>query len=174
MVHRPPGEPVTELKPETGRKNTVGWWAAVVALLAVAMALAVHDYSQSRVPDERAAAVAAAEKVALDMSTIGAGNAADRLRTLSEESTGGFREHLDHNATTFEDLLRQGQVSSRAQVSGTGVEHLDGDSASVLVAVAATVVNSGRPDGQLMNLRLHVQLERVGGRWLASAMDPVA
>jgi Mce-associated membrane protein len=150
--------------------------AALSVVLAVLLAGSVllfrHDQEISTTA-QRQGALAAARAVALELSTIGAGNAAQHMSILASQSTGEFHDQLSGYSAIFQKLLRAGNVSSRSEVTAEGVERLDTDSATVLLTVAATVTNTQLPTGQPRNFRLAVQLQRSGGRWLASKMDYV-
>jgi Mce-associated membrane protein len=54
------------------------------------------------------------------------------------------------------------------------VVRADTDTATVLVAVDRTVKDSTDPQGAVAHDRWRVDLEKHGGRWLVSDLEPVA
>jgi len=155
-------------------------WAAQVAALSIALivllavsGLLFHHNRTNPTDAARQGAVNAAEAMALELGTIGAGNAAARMESLAKRSTGEFHDQLGGYSPIFQKILRLGNVSSRGSVTAAGIERLDADSATVLVTLSATVTNSQLPAGQLRGYRLAVRLERSGGQWLTSKVDYV-
>lgn len=147
----------------------------LVGLTAALVVLATGDVllltrAGDPVAAQREPALAAARQVAMDISSIGAENAQDRLARLDAATTGSFREGLSGYAALLQDMLRQGRVTSRATVTATGLEHIDADTATALVSVTATVTDAAMPGGEERHYRLAIQLLRDGDRWLASSV----
>ncbi|HEX4247896.1 MAG TPA: hypothetical protein VH008_08500, partial [Pseudonocardia sp.] len=117
---------------------------------------------------QRQDVLAAAQKVAGDLTSIGADNAPAQIQNLTGESTGAFRDQISTYAQALQTILQQSNAGSRGTVSAAGVEKMDANTASVLVTVAATVSNAKVTAGQPVSYRLAVQLQREGDRWLAS------
>jgi hypothetical protein len=61
-----------------------------------------------------------------------------------------------------------GRVTSKGVVTGVGIEMIEPDTATALVGVRATVASGQAPQGVQRSHRIAVQLQREGGRWLAS------
>jgi Mce-associated membrane protein len=183
MAEAPPS--AAEPKARTGRWAALrrlrrpSRYAVLVTGLAVALiALTVAGTllsRQVRAADElvgqRTAALDAARKVATDLTSISAENAQQRLDGLAQETTGGFRAQLNTYAAVLQAILQQSNAGSRGTVSEAGVERLDQNSASVLLAVTATVTNNKAPAAQPVSYRLVVQLQREGEKWLASDVN---
>lgn len=151
------------------------WRMRLVGLTAALVVLATGDVllltrAGDPVAAQREPALAAARQVAMDISSIGAENAQDRLARLDAATTGSFREGLSGYAALLQDMLRQGRVTSRATVTATGLEHIDADTATALVSVTATVTDAAMPGGEERHYRLAIQLLRDGDRWLASSV----
>jgi len=183
------GEPCIEVRADQAssaeptfpvwRRRPSRWAAQVAALsLAILVLLAVSALlfqRQQRTPSDtgRHDVVNVAEAVARELSTIGAGNAAQHMEALTKLSTGDFHDQLGGYSPMFQKILQAGNVNSKGTVTAVGIERLDADGATVLVALSAMVTSSQAPAGQLRDYRLAVQLERSGSQWLASKVDYV-
>jgi Mce-associated membrane protein len=143
----------------------------LVALWATGGWLYVHNRGTSELDAQRAQALATAQKVAADLTSIGADNAQTQIQSLTQESTGGFREQISTYAAALQAILQQAQAGSRGTVSAAGIERIDANTASALVTVSATVSNSKLPNAQPVSYRMGVQLQREGDRWLASDVN---
>jgi len=167
-----PGVPLWRRRPSRWAAQVAALSIALIVLLTVSELLFRHDQA-TPTDAARQAAVNAAEAVALELSTIGAGNAGEHMESLAKQSIGEFHDQLSGYSPIFQKILQVGKVSSRGTVTATGIERLDADSATILVTLSATVTNSQLPAGQLRGYRLAVQLERSGTQWLASKVDYV-
>jgi Mce-associated membrane protein len=143
----------------------------LLALWATGGWLYVHNRGTSELDAQRAQALATAQKVAADLTSIGADNAQTQIQSLTQESTGGFREQISTYAAALQAILQQAQAGSRGTVSAAGIERIDANTASALVTVSATVSNSKLPNAQPVSYRMGVQLQREGDRWLASDVN---
>lgn len=151
-----------------------GLSVALLALVVSGVLLFQHNRSTDELAANRQAALTAAQQIATDLTSIGADNAAQRIDSLSQNSTGGFRTQISTYAAVLQAVLQQSQAGSRGTVSAAAVERIDDSTASVLVTVAATVSNNKLPSAQPVSYRLAVQLQREGDRWLASDVNFVA
>lgn len=149
--------------------------AALAALLVLLAAVDVVLYVQGTDggAGQREEALTAARRVALDLSTLGAGNAEDNLARLADSTTGSFRDDLIGYSTPLRETLVAGGVSSDARVRTAGLERIDDESAVALVAVSATVTSKAMLEGTPRQYRLAVDLRRVDGRWRASSVSYV-
>ncbi|HEY0573274.1 MAG TPA: hypothetical protein VGD73_04175 [Pseudonocardia sp.] len=143
----------------------------LLALWATGGWLYVHNRGTSELDAQRAQALATAQKVAADLTSIGADNAQTQIQSLTQESTGGFREQISTYAAALQAILQQAHAGSRGTVSAAGIERIDANTASALVTVSATVSNSKLPNAQPVSYRMGVQLQREGDRWLASDVN---
>ena len=150
---------------------TAGLAVLLAALWGVGGWLFVHNRGAGQLADHNAAALAAAQKVATDLTSITAQNAQTQIQSLTAESTGGFRDQISTYASALQAILQQAQAGSRGTVSAGGIERIDATTASALVTVSAVVSNSKLPSGQPVSYRLGVQLQREGDQWLASNVN---
>jgi Mce-associated membrane protein len=142
--------------------------ALLVALWVAGALLVVHNRGISQLSTQRQQVLAAAQKVAGDLTSIGADNAPAQIQNLTGESTGAFRDQISTYAQALQTILQQSKAGSRGTVTAAGIESMAPDAASVLVTVSATVSNSRVTASQPVSYRLGVKLQREGDRWLAS------
>ncbi|WP_051579443.1 hypothetical protein [Pseudonocardia acaciae] len=169
-------EPPTTVLARIRRPSRVAVLAAGLAVLLVGLAAAgtmlfLRNSAADELAGQRAAALDSARKVATDLTSMSADNAQQRIESLTQGTTGGFRAQLSTYAAVLEAILRQTQAGSRGTVSEAGIEKIDDTSASVLLAVSATVSNTRAPTAQPLTYRMVVQLQREGDRWLASDVN---
>ncbi|MDT7612273.1 MAG: Mce-associated rane protein [Pseudonocardiales bacterium] len=155
-------------RPSRWTMLVAGLSVLVVALWVAGGLLFAHNRGASQLAAQRQGVVAAAQKVAGDLTSISSSNAQAQIQSLTNESTGGFRDQISTYAQALQAILQQSGAGSQGTVSAAGIERMDANTASVLVAVTATVSNTKLPNAQPVNYRLGVQLQREGDRWLAS------
>jgi len=163
--------PGARRRPSRRTLVVAGLSVLLVALWAAGGWLYVHNRGASELAAQRAQALATAQKVAADLTSIGADNAQAQIQSLTQESTGGFREQISTYATALQAILQQAQAGSKGTVSAAGIERIDANTASALVTVSATVSNNKLPNAQPVSYRMGVQLQREGDRWLASDVN---
>lgn len=164
----------------TRRRRRPSRWAAqaggMALLFALLLAMSVILFNAPQPADklaQRDAVITAAEQVALGLSTIGAGDAAQHIDTLTNQSTGEFREQLRAYARIFQSALQAGNVHSDAKVTAAAIERMDPSTANALVSVSATVTNSQLTTGQLRSYRLAMKLQCDDNRWLVAQVEYV-
>lgn len=167
-------------KSDTSRRRRPSRWLtqmialslALIALL-VACAVLVTRGALTNQDAQRQAAISAATAVTRDLSSISASNAPQHMDSLTKQSTGEFHDQLGAYSAIFEKILQAGNVKSDATVTAAGIERMDEHDATVLVTVASLVSNSQMSAAQPRFYRLSVQLQHLGGMWLASKVDYV-
>lgn len=156
-------------------RTPVGALGLVAVLLAVSAAVLVASLVNATAADDgRIAALAAARKTATDLTTISRATAAQNLDTLLADSTGDFRAQFAQQSEGFQKVLDVAQIDSEGRVDEAGLVSFDGDTATALVAVTATVKNSQSPEGDLRQYRIRTQLAREDGAWLVSQLEFVS
>lgn len=162
-------------KSDTSRRRRPSRWLtqmialslALIALL-VACTVLVTRGALTNQDAQRQAAISAATAVTRDLSSISASNAPQHMDSLTKQSTGEFHDQLGAYSAIFEKILQTGNVKSDATVTAAGIERMDEHDATVLVTVASLVSNSQMSAAQPRFYRLSVQLQHLGGMWLAS------
>lgn len=154
----------------TGRKLVAGVLGLVVAAGVVGTTHQALAYRADAARDDaRATAVTAAENVAVGLATISPKTAASDIEALARLGTGEFAEQLRTNLDKQVELIKTNRVSSTGEVREAGLVSLDGDKASVAVAVSSTVRNRAGAKDEQRWYRMTIQLERQEDEsWLAS------
>ncbi|AWK76530.1 hypothetical protein CBI38_34710 (plasmid) [Rhodococcus oxybenzonivorans] len=117
--------------------------------------------------------VAAAGSTALLSYTFDTAEA--QLESASTFLTGDF---LDYYRKFTEQVVvpaaKEKSVTTQANVVGSSIEQVDPTSATVLVMVNQSTTTSDSPAPSASQSAVRVELEKVGGRWLISAFNPVS
>ncbi|MBS41674.1 MAG: hypothetical protein CMH83_00590 [Nocardioides sp.] len=131
-------------------------------------------------------AMSTADQFVLRLNTYGPGDLDDQnampdyVARVEEVMTSKFQVDFEENVGVAEQVVAQSGYAREAELTATGVETIDPDSASVLVAASLT---SSYPDpdteGERLQygpdqLRWQVSLVLVDGTWLVDDYAPVA
>ncbi|MDO9378212.1 MAG: hypothetical protein Q7T56_05120 [Nocardioidaceae bacterium] len=149
--------------------------AVLGVLLAAAGLLAPRLQARADDQSERAAATAAATQFVVDINTYDASKVQEYQERVDPLLTGAYRKEFDALTTqAFTLLAAQKVVSDDAQVTGTAVDTIDGDSATVLVAANSAVTTAEQTTPAERPLRWRVELRLSGGEWKVARYDSVA
>ena len=158
------------------------YWAAIALGLALVAAAAVASwmffavYQPDREVDAAAAdsALQAAKDGTVAILTYSPQSLDKDFANAKSRLTGDF---LSYYSQFTEQIVtpaaKQKSVKTTASVVRAAVSELHPDSAVVLVFINQTTQSSDRPDGSFTNSAVRVTLDKVDGRWLISAFDPV-
>jgi Mce-associated membrane protein len=121
----------------------------------------------------RQAALAAARQAAVDFVSVSASTVDADMQRIIDVSTGDFKDQYVANKATFHDQIVANKSESTGTVLRAAILSSDSDSAVVLVAVDATIKNTGTPDGKLSHYRLQLNMAKDAGtgRWLVAQLD---
>lgn len=130
-------------------------------------------YDQRQLVAAHQAALAAAKQTTVDFVTISAATVDRDLQRVAAGATGDFREEFTRGIPQVRLAVIENQVESTGSVLRAALVSGDLDSAVVLVAVDASVKNTGAPEGRLSHYRIQVDLavEPESGRWLVSRLQ---
>ena len=144
--------------------------AAVVATLAVT---GQRWYQQQRLDAARQNALAAARQTTVDFVSISAATVDRDLQRIAAGATGDFKDEFTRGLTQVRTAVVENKVSSTGSVLRAALVSGDRDSAVVLVAIDASVKNTGAPDGRISHYRIQVDLavDPSSGRWLVSRLQ---
>lgn len=152
--------------------------AAVVLLVAasVVLALVVHAHRAARSDqaEARQAALVASRQTILDLDALSADTIDADLARVVGDATGTFKDQFTKSQATLKQLVVSRRTSSSGVIRSAAVVRSDTDTATVLVAVDRTVVDSTNKNGVVQNDRWKVDLEKHGGRWLVSDLAAVS
>jgi Mce-associated membrane protein len=151
--------------------------AALAVVLAVAVTAATvtgyrwHD--QQRLDDAHQQALAAARQTTVDFVSVSAATVDRDLQRVLADATGDFRDEFKRGEPQVRAAVIDNNVDSHSAVLRAGLVSGDIDSATVLVAVDATVKNVNAPQGRLSHYRIQVDLTRDhrSGHWLVSRLQ---
>jgi Mce-associated membrane protein len=159
--------------------GTVWVSAALVVVLSVALVGGVGltgwygwRWIQAQGADsDRAAAVAAAETTVTNFMTISAASADRDLQRTLDGATGDFKKQYQADLDQVKTAVSENKVTSTGQVLRAAVVDSGAKSATVLLAVDATVKNTKAPDGRQSHYRIRVAMAKTDGKWLVSKLD---
>jgi Mce-associated membrane protein len=160
-----------DVPPRRGRLAVV----AVALLLVVALVAAVLSVLAWRgtagTVADRDEATAVASQVVRDFIGIDADNAKGNVENMLAVATDPFRTELGRFSEVFGAILAQGKVRAEGGIDAVGIEHIDADTATVLVSASTTVRNTEVPDGAPRDFRLLLGLRHEDGAWKVSTVE---
>jgi Mce-associated membrane protein len=146
----------------------------LLALVVFGLDKAIDVRHQGHTSSGGKAAVAAARKEVLALTTISASSTNQDIDRILAGASKGFRAQFEDQATTFRKALSDAQVDSTGKIASAGLASFTGSKAQVLIAASGTVKNKKTTSAQPRNYRLKVSLVKSGGDWLVSGMDFVS
>lgn len=142
-----------------------------VGLLALVVVLLVRERAATQAESRNAVVLTAARLTVADMLTVDGANPKGSLERTAGGATGEFREQLMSQSDEFSKSIAGAQASSSGSVSEAGIRVVTGDRATVLVSAIATVHNNKAPQGEALQYRMVLELQRKEGGWLASRVE---
>jgi Mce-associated membrane protein len=156
-------------------------WQLVNVVLGVLLvaAIVLGSVALSRWQDQRQLegvrqeALAAAKQAAVNFVSISESTVDTDMQRIIDGATGDFKDQYVSNRATFKDQVVSNKASSTGTVLRAAILSNDSDSAVVLVALDATVKNTGTPDGRLSHYRMQLSMARDAGtgKWLVAQLD---
>jgi Mce-associated membrane protein len=149
---------------------------AVVLCAAVLVTLSITGvrwYHQQRLESARQGALAAARQTTVDFVSISAATVDRDLQRIAAATTGDFKDEFTRGLPQVRTAVVENKVSSTGSVLRAALVSSDLDSAVALVAIDASVKNTGAPDGRISHYRIQVDLslDPGSGRWLVSRLQ---
>lgn len=167
--------------PESGRRGISWALVAVFGVLAALLLLLVgaagylkwQDSSARNFDTAGAAAMAAAQDTVAKMLTYEPEKVDEQLAAARELLTDGFRqEYTELTNDVVIPAAKEQQVTARATVPAVATVSATANHAVVLAFVNQNVsIGEGAPSDTASSVR--VTLDKVDGRWLISAFEPV-
>lgn len=170
------------LSPSSSGPRVRPWLVALgalaVVLLAAVVALALvvrsHRADRSALEDARGTALLAGRQLILNLDAISAPTVDADLARVVAGATGDFAASFGKSQDELKKFVVGNATSSSGTILAAGVVSADTDSATVLVAVDRRVKDKTNPDGVVAHDRWQLSLEKHGGRWLVSDLQPVS
>lgn len=141
--------------------------AAVLLLLSLILALRVSDDQAQQAAafqQERVQVLEVARQQAINLTSLSSTDFESDLSQIRELSTGAFARNLDRTLAALRETLSASAFEQSSVLLASGVSELDGDTASVLLALDQTLRSGQR--SRTDALRLQLDLVRTEGRWL--------
>ncbi|MEV4206812.1 hypothetical protein [Nocardia salmonicida] len=137
----------------------IGLAAAAVLVLALVVgatfaALAARSGSQDE--DLRAQYTQTARQAVINLTTIRADSAKEDIDRILSVASGEFKNEFDGRVDPFMDVVKQAKVVSTGEVVESGIESVDENSATVLVAAKQMVSNTGSAEPQARQYRFRI------------------
>ena len=165
-------------EPEPGRRPAtrgaallIALSVLVVVLVAALVPLATGERSAARKADDEQALLAVARQAVTNLLTVDRADPKGSVQRLAGSATGPFRQQLDEMTDGFAQSLKDSQASSTGEVREAGVRAASTDQASVLVSATALVRNTALPQGDSVQYRLVVGLQRTDAGWMVASME---
>ncbi|HEX6498672.1 MAG TPA: hypothetical protein VF054_06520 [Micromonosporaceae bacterium] len=160
----------------TGAVRRVLSVVLVVALLAGVVATVVFGarwYRQRQIDEAHDQALAAARQECVNFVSISASSVDSDLQRILSGATGQFKDEFTRSMPQVRSAVMENNVESKGSALAAALVTGDRDSATVLVAVDATVKNTHAEDGRLSHYRIQVDLARDSrsGKWLVSKLQ---
>ncbi|WP_072803711.1 h domain protein [Rhodococcoides yunnanense] len=148
---------------------------AVLVALAVGVGFLHYRYRQDEQTEQaRTDAVAAASAQAAAMLAYDYNGVDQQLASAADGLTGDFK---DEYSTLVADVIAPGakekSLTVQVTVQGTAVVDAAPDTATVLLFLNQITTSSDAPDAASSGSRVRMSMEKVDGRWLTSALEPI-
>ena len=155
------------------RMTALGLVVLLVASLVTAGLMSWRWYDQRQLDNARNAALAAARQTTVNFVSISASTVDRDLKRISDGATGEFKDEFTRDTAQVRATVLANKVDSHGTVLRAATVSANRRSAVVLVAIDATVKNTGAPDGRLSHYRIQVNLSRDSGsgRWLVAQLQ---
>jgi Mce-associated membrane protein len=149
--------------------------ALVVTTAGAALAAvgARHLSQQAELAQARNEALSAGRQIAVDIASYDYRHIDADFTRVSNEATGKFLTDFSTQSAGVRDAIVSVKAVSTAQVASAGTVNVDPNSAQVIVALNRTVTNAQAPKGTNSAFGVQMILVKRGGRWLASAVNPL-
>jgi Mce-associated membrane protein len=144
----------------------------VVAALAVLglVTSAVLLFARPSDTELRDSALQAGQRYTATLTTYDARTLDEDVERVRRISTEQFAQQYAETIDGLRDTIQNGQTASVGSVVAVGVEEVEGDTATVLVAVNQEITDAGQPARVEAN-RVRMTLSRSGGSWFIDAVE---
>lgn len=144
---------------------------AVVLVAAAGVVGGTRLAATHRLDARDAAVLEAARQTAVDFTTLDYRTLDRDLARVQHDATGGFRSQFDATTASLRSLVTTNKATSKGHVLEAGIVRVTDTSARVLVVADSTVTNTATKQPSTRHYRLQLDLTRVKGAWLTSALE---
>lgn len=153
------------------RRGAPWWLVALLGVLAVGgLVLSAVLLSRPSDAELRESAVAAATRYTEFLTTYDARTLEEDVARMAAVSTEEFAEEYRGTVEGLQARIAEQQATSTGSVVGSGVERLEGDTATVLVAVDQEITAAGQEPRTEAN-RVRMRLVREDGSWVVADVE---
>jgi Mce-associated membrane protein len=148
--------------------------ALAAATVALGVTITSHWHDGDALDRARDDALVAARQEIVNLDSLNHATIDADLARVVEGATGTFKDQFTRAQGDLKSVILQRKSVSIGTVLKAGVVRADTDTATVLVADDRTVKDSTDTSGAVAHDRWRVDLEKHGGHWLVSDLQPVA
>jgi Mce-associated membrane protein len=158
-------------RPSRGAVVLLALVIVIVGLIVGLVMLLARDRAAAEAEGRDMAVLAAARQTAVNMFTVDGADPKGSLGRVAAGATGEFREQLVSQTDEFGKAIAGARAGAQGSVSEAGIRAVTDDRAAVLVSAIATVHNNRTPQGQALQYRMVLELQRKDSGWLVSRLE---
>ncbi|MDT5079587.1 MAG: Mce-associated rane protein [Mycobacterium sp.] len=143
----------------------------VVAVLALSGFLAWQLKQNNDTAAAGRAALAAAQRYAVVLTSIDTNNVDQNFTQVLDGSTGEFKDVYSQSASQLRQVLIDNKAMSKGIVVDSAIKSATKTKVDVLLFVDQSVSNTANPEPRIDRSRVTITMELVDNHWLASKVD---
>lgn len=117
------------------------------------------------------AALAAAQKYAVILTSIDTNNVDQNFTQVLDGATGGFKDMYSQSASQLRQLLIDNKAMSKGIVIESAIKSATKTKVEVLIFIDQSIRNTANPQPRIDRSRVAMTMELIDNRWLASKVD---
>lgn len=166
----------TESAPRRGLLGQLTWIvpALAVVMLVVAGVLGGLLYRQHHRQAAEDAAVTAAKQVLINAYSIDYHSVDTDYQRFVSGTSGDLHSQLTNGKSKFISTVKSTHTQETAQIVDAGLVRFDGDTATVTIALNSPLKNTSVKQATTRSYRTEVDVQRIHGKWLATAIRQVS
>jgi Mce-associated membrane protein len=145
--------------------------AVFVAALGVSGFLGWQLKQQNDTAAAGRAALAAAQKYAVILTSIDTNNVDQNFTQVLDGATGGFKDMYSQSASQLRQLLIDNKAMSKGIVVDSAIKSATKTKVEVLIFIDQSISNTANPQPRIDRSRVAMTMELIDNRWLASKVD---
>lgn len=165
-----PGPTPVQVPIENRRWNRIPrqWAAMLTALSLMALLVGVtfwiglQVYQADQLTRRQERFVEAAQRGALNLTTIDFQHAEADVQRILDSSTGAFHDEFAQHSTDFTEVVKKAQSRSQGTVTAAGMESSSSNQAQVLVAMQVSISDITSSDQKPRSWRMRVTVDEIG------------
>lgn len=151
------------------RKRIPRHWAAMLTalslmalLVGVAFWIGLQVYQADQQTRRQERFVEAAQRGALNLTTIDFQHADADVQRILDSSTGAFHDEFAEHSENFTEVVKKAQSRSQGTVTAAGMESSTRNQAQVLVAMQVSISDITSSDQKPRSWRMRVTVDEIG------------